>query len=151
MATLDLKTAQEMVDHYAITRKKLIDSTYGINDTLGIWYSVAQLKNFVASLSDDATGVRLYLAAYADDSNLYPDQTTIVAIETVGDQLGRNIDKLGSYLRRGNDGEGDGGHDGGHGGGHGGHGGHGGGHGGYGGGGDPYNHGILCPPNTDCA
>lgn len=124
MATMDLQTAQDMVDHYVATRKTLIDDTYGINDTIGVWFSKAQLQNFVDSLSDDATGVRIYLAAYEDDQAVYPDQTTIIAIETVGDQLGNHIDRIGQ-ARRGL---------------------------GYtGAGSDPYNHGVLCPPNNDCA
>ena len=121
MAPLDPSAAKEMIAKYAATRKRLIDETYGINDTRSIWFSIEQLKNFVNGLDDNASGIRIYLGAYSNAAAVYTDQTTIVAIQTVDVGNGRHVDTLQDPHC-----------------------------GGPGNGSDPYNHGLLCPPDTGC-
>jgi hypothetical protein len=128
MATLDLQTAQKMVEQYTVTRRTLINQTYGINDTKNIWFSLADVNAFIAGLTPDTSGVRIYLAAYADDDPTYPNQTTIIAIGTTTDASGANVDPMQlpanpTMLKVAADG---------------------------GGGNDPANHGTLCPPQTNC-
>ena len=122
MGVITLEAAREMVKLYAKTRRKLIDETYHIKDTKAIWFSTADLKTFVESLTPDITGVRFYLAVN-ESTSILPDQTTIVLIGTI-DVDGKNVDPIGNP-GTGNTGTGSGQ--------------------------DPFNHGDLCPPGQDCA
>jgi len=122
MGALDLTTANQMVTNYTNTRRTLINNTYNINDTKAIWFSIAQVKDYLATLTPDITGVRIYLAAYGDTDPTYPNQTTVIAIGTVAGASGGNVDPISqnaTVLPAG-------------------------------GGQDPGNHGSLCPPATDC-
>jgi len=87
MGTIDPAVAKEMVKKYADTRKKLIDQTYGIDDTISIWFTVDEVKKFAASLTTDANGVRIYLGVYGDDYPYTPVQTCIIAIQTTQDDM----------------------------------------------------------------
>ena len=88
MKIIDLSLARQMVDSYSSTRKKLIDSTYGINDTQSIWFDIAGIKDFVNKLPDETTGVRIYLSAYDDTEPIAPGQTTVILIGTVAGNNG---------------------------------------------------------------
>jgi hypothetical protein len=116
MGTIDPAVAKEMVKKYAETRKKLIDQTYGIDDTISIWFSVDEIKKFVASLSPDASGARIYLGVYSDAYPYTPDQTCIIAIQTTKDSSGNDVDSLQQEKLAAE------------------------------GGGNPYNQGKVCPP-----
>jgi hypothetical protein len=95
MGKIDHAVAKQMVNNYAETRKKLIDQTHGINDTQSIWFSVDEVKQFVADLSAGATGVRIYLGAYDNDYPSTPNQTCIIAIETLKDaSSGKHVDSM---------------------------------------------------------
>ncbi|MEN0055767.1 MAG: hypothetical protein AAGC65_18960 [Mucilaginibacter sp.] len=85
MEQIELSTAKKMVDHYQETRKKLIDKTHGVNDTESIWIPLEHFKNFINNLPENATGVRIYLAAYDQHEPHYPNQTTAVIMGTVSD------------------------------------------------------------------
>jgi hypothetical protein len=128
MGAMDLATAKAMVENYTVTRRMLIDNTYGINDTKAIWFSMDQVNAFVASLTPDNSGVRIYLGVYDAADPTYPNQTTVIAIGTTLDASGNNVDPIGQstaqMLKIAPAGGG--------------------------GGSDPFNHGYLCPPNTDC-
>lgn len=119
MGTIDPAVAKEMVKKYADTRKKLIDETYEINDTVSVWFSADDVQKFVASLSPDASGVRIYLGVYNDDYPYTPDQTCIIAIQTTKDSFGNNVDMLQQEKLIAE------------------------------GGGNPYNQGKLCPPTCN--
>jgi hypothetical protein len=116
MGKIDLAVAKEMVNNYAETRKRLIDQAYGIDDTKSIWFSIEEVQNFVKSLSPDTSGVRIYLGVYNDDDPKTPDHTTVIAIETVRDATGVDVDSIGQQKLT------------------------------EGGGSDPYNSGKICPP-----
>ena len=95
MAQIDPTVAKQMVANYAKTRKTLIDQTYKMNDTESIWFSIDQFKQFAASLSAGASGVRIYLAVYNPDYPTTPDQTCVIAIETIKDQVsGKDVDSM---------------------------------------------------------
>jgi len=95
MGKIDLTVAKEMVNNYAETRKKLIDNAYGINDTQSIWFTVDEVKQFVANLSPQASGVRIYLGVYNGDYAYTPDQTCVIAIETTKDSSsGKDLDPI---------------------------------------------------------
>ncbi len=83
MEPIDLSIAQKMVDHYAATRKTLIDKEHDINDTQSVWISLDKLKSFINNLPERATGVRIHFAAYDHKNDHYPNQTTVVLIGTV--------------------------------------------------------------------
>ena len=122
MGALDLTTANQMVTNYTNTRRTLINTTYNINDTKAIWFSLAQVNAFMATLTPDITGVRIYLAAYDTTDPTYPNQTTVIAIGTVADGAGGNVDPIGQNAQTlpadGSQ--------------------------------DPSNHGSLCPPAVNC-
>jgi hypothetical protein len=94
MGTINPAVAKDMVKKYAETRKKLIDQTYGIDDTVSIWFSIDEVKKFVDGLSPDASGVKIYLATYKDAYPETPDQTCIIAIQTIKDASGKDVDSL---------------------------------------------------------
>ena len=123
MGTIDLQTAKTMVKKYTDTRRTLINQTYAIKDTRAIWFSKEEVQAFAAGLTDDTTGVRIYLAAYDASEPTYPNQTTIIAIPTIKDASGNDSDPVGNNIAGPLDG---------------------------GGGQSPMNHGTLCPPNTNC-
>jgi hypothetical protein len=83
MEQIELSIAKQMVDNYHETRKKLIDKTHSINDTESIWIPLDHFKNFINNLPENATGVRIYLAAYDQNEPHYPNQTTAVIMGTV--------------------------------------------------------------------
>jgi len=83
MEKIDLTHAKQMVDNYKATRKDLIDQTHGTNDTHSVWFDIASFKDFVARLPEDATGVRIHLAAYDHEHKTTPNQTTLVLAGTV--------------------------------------------------------------------
>ena len=91
MGKIDLQLAREMVSNYATTRKGLIDQTYEIDDTASIWFSIDDVKSFVADLPGNTTGVRIYLGAYGTSYPTTPNQTSIVAVGTL-DNLGSDVD-----------------------------------------------------------
>lgn len=96
MGKIDIMLAKQMVNNYADKRKRLIDQTYGINDTTSIWFSKDELDAFVAALPDSTTGIRIYLGVCNDDYLSTPDQTTIIAIGTFYNPVG-DVDLIGGY------------------------------------------------------
>jgi len=93
MALIEVSEAKEMVARYQATRKTLIDKTFGINDTRSIWFSIDGIRDFIDNLPEYVSGVRIYLATYAQDSEHYPNQTTVVFIGTV-EKDGRDVDPI---------------------------------------------------------
>lgn len=83
MEQIDLDIAKRMVENYQETRKKLIDKTHNINDTESIWIPLDHFKSFISNLPENASGVRIYLAAYDDTEPHYPNQTTAILMGTV--------------------------------------------------------------------
>ncbi len=83
MKKIELATAKKMVDHYRSTRKTLIDKTHNINDTESIWIPVDKFKDFIGKLPGNATGVRIYFAAYDHNEPNYPNRTTAIFMGTV--------------------------------------------------------------------
>jgi len=83
MEQIELDIAKKMVDHYHETRKKLIDKTHSINDTESIWIPLDNFKNFINNLPENASGVRIYLAAYDHNEPHHPNQTTAIIMGTV--------------------------------------------------------------------
>lgn len=93
MVPIELSAAKEMVAHYQVTRKKLIDETHGINDTRSVWFDIEGIKSFINNLPEYATGVRIHLAAYAHDNECHANQTTVIFTGTV-EKDGRDIDAM---------------------------------------------------------
>ena len=83
MEPINLSVAKKMVDHYNATRKNLIDKAHNINDTQSIWIPLDNFKDFINKLPENASGVRIYLAAYDHDEPHYPNQTTAILMGTV--------------------------------------------------------------------
>jgi hypothetical protein len=117
MEKIDLTIAKKMVEHYNTTRKTLIDKTHNINDTESIWISLDHFKDFINKLPENATGVRIYLAAYDHDEPHFPNQTTAIIMGTVNkDDAHTDAIESGSTLLASGDGL------------------------------DPFNKGKACPP-----
>jgi hypothetical protein len=95
MEQIDLTVARQMVERYQATRKELIDSTYKIDDTKSVWFDIETFKAYVNNLPEKTTGVRVYLAAYDDQTSPTPSQTTVVFVGTESDGTD-NIDALQS-------------------------------------------------------
>jgi hypothetical protein len=93
MVPVELSTAKEMVARYEATRKALIDETHGVNDTRSMWFDIEGIKNFINNLPENASGVRIHLAAYGQDDEHYPNQTTVVFTGTV-EQDYRHVDVM---------------------------------------------------------
>ena len=93
MEPIDLSIAQKMVDHYAATRKKLIDKEHNINDTQSVWIPLDKLKSFINNLPEQATGVRIHFAAYDHKNEHSPNQTTAILIGTV-ENLAEHTDAI---------------------------------------------------------
>jgi hypothetical protein len=93
MVPLEVSTAKEMVARYSATRKTLIDKTYNINDTRSVWFSIDGFKNFVNNLPENASGVRVHLAAY-DQNGRTPNQTTVIFTATAEHNY-QHIDAIG--------------------------------------------------------
>ncbi|MDB5003442.1 MAG: hypothetical protein JWQ34_1667 [Mucilaginibacter sp.] len=83
MLPIEVSTAKEMVARYQATRKTLIDETHGINDTRSIWFDIEGLKNFINNLPENASGVRVHLAAYDQGNKHAPNQTTVIFTGTI--------------------------------------------------------------------
>ncbi|SDQ00986.1 hypothetical protein SAMN05428975_5589 [Mucilaginibacter sp. OK268] len=93
MVPLKVSVANEMVARYQATRKTLIDESFGINDTRSIWFSIDGIRNFINNLPVDASGVRIHLAAYTQDNEHYPNQTTVIFIGTA-EKDGKDTDAM---------------------------------------------------------
>jgi hypothetical protein len=93
MVPIELSAAKEMIAHYEDTRKTLIDETHGINDTRSMWFDIEGFKKFVNNLPENASGVRIHLAAYDQTNEHYPNQTTVVFTGTI-EQGSRHIDVM---------------------------------------------------------
>jgi hypothetical protein len=93
MVPIELSTAKEMVARYQATRKKLIDETHDINDTRSVWFDIEGIKSFINNLPEHATGVRIHLAAYAQNNEHHPNQTTVIFTGTV-EKNGRDTDAM---------------------------------------------------------
>jgi hypothetical protein len=93
MVPIELSAAKKMIARYQATRKKLIDETHGINDTRSVWFDIEGIKNFINNLPENASGVRMHLAAYGPDNEHYPNQTTVVFTGTI-DQGHRDVDVM---------------------------------------------------------
>jgi hypothetical protein len=93
MIPLELSVAKEMVARYSASRKTLIDKTYSLNDTRSIWFDIDGFKNFVENLPENASGVRIHLAAY-DQNGRYPNQTTVIWTATV-EHTHQHVDIIG--------------------------------------------------------
>lgn len=82
MKTIDLAIAKEMVARYASTRKTIIDTAYGIDDTTGVWFTVDEIKDYVNSLPASAAGVKIHFGVYDDAQSPYPKHTTLIFTAT---------------------------------------------------------------------
>lgn len=85
---IPVDTAKNLQENWINTRQKAIDRAIGQEDSRSCFYTLDELReylNYVEELSNeqniDNPGIRLYFAAYNDDSN---KKATIFLAPTVG-------------------------------------------------------------------
>jgi hypothetical protein len=96
MKNIDLQAARDMVDRYKSTRKTSVQKEHGVNDTESTWFPLDQLKEYIASLPAEATGIRLHFGIHAPEHENAPHQTSVAMVATVADENGDHIDAIQS-------------------------------------------------------
>lgn len=76
MSKINFKEAQELNQNFVKTRTKAIDSAIGKKDAISSWFSLAELKEYIAYVEEqgklkniDVNGLRVYFGAYSSSEN----------------------------------------------------------------------------------
>jgi hypothetical protein len=103
MSKITFKQAQELNQNFVKTRTKAIDGAIGKKDALSSWFSLEELKNYIAYVEEqgklkniEISGLRVYFGAYSNTVNneskkgmstvfLVPTQTKVKADENGGE------------------------------------------------------------------
>ncbi len=76
---ISIEEADNLEEEFKRTRSRILDSALGFQDTRDFWFSLDTLKKYIEyveyegkKMGKDNLGIRVYFAAYPEDSN-YPD------------------------------------------------------------------------------
>lgn len=76
---ISIEEADNLEEEFKRSRSRILDSALGFQDTRDFWFSLDTLKKYIEyveyegkKLGKENLGIRVYFAAYPEDSN-YPD------------------------------------------------------------------------------
>lgn len=99
---VSVETARGLQDNWVATRKPEIDRTLGYTDARSVFYTVAELEEFLNYVKEESKkqgftdpGIRVYLGAYNDTVS---NKATVFLVPTLGNDKNSennyNIDPL---------------------------------------------------------
>ncbi|WP_372746675.1 hypothetical protein [Lutibacter sp.] len=91
MKKITFEEAKKLNQNFVKTRSKAIDSAIGKNDAVSSWFSLDELKEYIAYVEEqgklkkiDVTGLRVYFGAYnnSEKEGTKKDLTTVFIVPT---------------------------------------------------------------------
>lgn len=91
--TISLDQAQELQEEYVRTRSGIVNKTLGFEDTRDFWFSLDSLEQYIRYVRSESAkqglkdlGVRIFYAAYPEESKEWPDPgfSTVIIVPTNG-------------------------------------------------------------------